>query len=190
MSPVSERPAPRPTPAPVTNWPRRLVVVFLVIAVFLVLAFVGASFLPRWWAHRVGDQVQGSIAAGILFGLAYGFVFTLLPLALLLLAAGRLRSRRLWLGALALAALLATPNLLTLGIVLGTGNGAHAGDRTLDVQAPAFRGASLAGALLAVGMLAFVVYLVVTRRHARGRLRRLQDASRRAASPPGTDTRG
>ena len=66
--------------------------------------------------------------------------------------------------ALALAVLLAIPNLMTLGIVLGTGNAAHAGDRILDVEAPAFRGATLVGALIALGMVGFVGYLVVSRR--------------------------
>ncbi len=69
--------------------------------------------------------------------------------------------------AIVVAAVLAIPNLMTLGIVLGRGNAAHAGERTLDVEAPAFRGASLAGALIALAMGAFVGYLVASRERAR-----------------------
>jgi hypothetical protein len=71
----------------------------------------------------------------------------------------------------AFALLLAIPNLLTLGIVLGVGNAAHAGDRILDVEAPAFRGASFAGALIAVGLATLVGYLMVSRARARDAVR-------------------
>ena len=30
----------------------------LAIALLIVLAFLGAAFLPRWWAQRVGNQVN------------------------------------------------------------------------------------------------------------------------------------
>ena len=56
---------------------------------------------------------------------------------------------------------------MTLGIVLGTGNAAHAGERILDVEAPAFRGATLAGALIALGMIGFVAFLMMSRRESR-----------------------
>ena len=78
--------------------------------------------------------------------------------------------RALVMGA-AFAVLLAIPNLLTLGIVLGVGNAAHAGDRVLDVEAPAFRGATLAGVLIAVGLAFFVGYLMISRARARGAVR-------------------
>jgi hypothetical protein len=55
---------------------------------------------------------------------------------------------------------------MTLGIVLGTGSGAHAGDRILDVEAPGFRGATLAGALIATGLVAVAWYLISSRRRA------------------------
>jgi MFS family permease len=184
------RPAPQARPpAAETRWRRRLVAGGVALAALVVLGLIGASFLPRWWAQRVGDQAQGSIAAGILLGLFYGFVFTLVPLALLGAAAlRRLRSWRLWLALLGLGALLAAPNLLTLGIVLGGGNAAHAGDRILDVEAPGFRGASLAGAIAAVVLLGFVGYLVASRRRARGRLRALQERAQRAAGTPSSPT--
>jgi hypothetical protein len=70
---------------------------------------------------------------------------------------------------------LAIPNLLTLGIVIGSGRAAHAGERTLDVDAPGFRGAGLAGAITAALVVAAVEYLLVSRRWTRRRL----DAARR-----------
>jgi hypothetical protein len=161
------------------TWKRRVVVAVVVASVVVLVTIAGEAFLPRWWAQRVGDQVQGSIAAGVFVGLFYGFVFTLLPLLLLWLAFAVFDSWRARGVALAVALLVAAPNLLTLGIVLGNGSGPHAGDRVLDVEAPAFRGASLAGALLAVACLAAAWYLLASRRRARRRL----EAGRTAVEP-------
>lgn len=152
------------------NWSRRVVIALVVAGGAFLLWLVGAAFLPRWWAQRIGDQVQGSIATGTFVGLFYGFVFTLLPLVIVVLAFRFLESWRWRVAAIALAVLAASPNLLTLGIVLGTGSGSHAGDRILDVEAPAFRGATLTGALLAAGLIAAAWYLVASRRRAVERL--------------------
>lgn len=81
-----------------------------------------------------------------------------------------------------MAVVLASPNLFTLGIVLGRGDAAHAGDRTLDVEAPGFRGGTLAGAILAALALLGVKYLLVSRQRAREELERV----RTEASPPST----
>jgi hypothetical protein len=152
------------------DWGRRAVWAGVALVVVLVGGLIASATVPRWWAQRVGDQVNGSITQGTLLGLFYGFVFTLLPIVILVLV---LRWRRSWrwvVFALVLAALVALPNLMTLGIVLGRGNAAHAGDRILDVEAPAFRGGSLAGALLAVALVAFMSYLLVSRGRAREKL--------------------
>jgi uncharacterized membrane protein len=96
----------------------------------IVLAVLaGSAFLPRWWSHRIADQAQGNFTAGISLGLFYGFVFTLLPLLVLRFAFRRRRSFRTWGIWVIVALVLALPNLVTLGIVLGTGNAAHAGRR-------------------------------------------------------------
>ena len=150
-----------------SDWKRKLVVTAAVVGGVLLLGLIASATIPRWWAQRIGDQVDGSIVAGTLVGLFYGFVFTFLPLLVL---ATVFRWRRTWRAlvmAAAFAILLAIPNLLTLGIVIGAGNAAHAGDRILDVEAPAFRGASLAGALLAAGLSLFVGYLLYSRGRAR-----------------------
>jgi hypothetical protein len=146
------------------------------------LALLGAAFLPRWWAQRIGDQVGGSITTGGFLGLFYGFVFTLLPLVVLWFAIRFLHTWRKRAVAVGVAVLLAAPNLLTLGIVLGTGNAAHAGDRTLDVEAPAFRGGTLAGALLAGACVGGAWYLVGSRRRAQRRADELEAPSGTASS--------
>jgi hypothetical protein len=129
-----------------------------------VLVVVASAFIPRWWAHRVGDYVNESFTRGILSGLVLGFVFTFVPLVVAWNGVRHLRSWRGRIVVLAVAALLAVPNVLTLSVVLGTGNAAHAGDRTLDVEAPGFRGASLAGALFAGALVAAPIYLIRKRR--------------------------
>jgi uncharacterized membrane protein (DUF373 family) len=148
---------------PHPNWSRRIVVSLVVLAGVTLIALLGAAFLPRWWAQRVADQTQGSFTSGTLVGLFYGFVFTLVPLALLWVALEIFRSWKIRIGALVVAAVLAVPNLLTLGIVLGGGSGAHAGDRILDVEAPFFRGATLIGVLVAIACLGATWYLVAWR---------------------------
>ncbi|MGH3111586.1 MAG: permease [Gaiellaceae bacterium] len=158
-----------------TNWRRKLVLTALAIGAVLLLGLIASATIPRWWAQQVGDQVDGSIVTGTLVGLFYGFVFTALPLLVLGAVALWRRSWRALVMATAFAVLLAIPNLLTLGIVLGVGNAAHAGDRILDVEAPAFRGASLAGALIAVGLALLVGYLVLSRARARDAARRERD---------------
>ena len=62
------------------------------------------------------------------------------------------------------ALIVATPNLLTLGIVLGSGNAAHAAERTLDVDGPGFRGGSTLGAVFAVFAFLAVGWLARSRR--------------------------
>jgi hypothetical protein len=137
----------------------------------LLLGLIASATIPRWWAQQIGDQVDGSIVAGTFVGLFYGFVFTALPLLVLGAVVLWRRTWRALVMGIVFAVLLAIPNLLTLGIVLGVGNAAHAGDRILDVEAPAFRGASLAGALIAVGLATLVGYLIVSRARARDAVR-------------------
>lgn len=164
------------------DWRRRLVVAGVVVVALVLAWLVVAATVPRWWAQRIGDQVGGSITHGVLVGLFYGFVFTLVPLAVLGLVLWWRPSAKVVALGTGVAVLLALPNLMTLGIVVGTGNAAHAGDRILDVEAPAFRGASLAGALLAAALLGGVAYLVVSRGRARAEARR---ARARAAGEDG-----
>jgi len=168
-------------------WAKRALVGICAVVLLIGLGFLGAAFLPRWWAHRVGDQVNGSIGGGVALGLFYGFVFTALPLGMLRYAFHKRRPWKTWGIQFLVAVVLAFPNLLTLGIVLGSGNAAHAGERTLDVEAPAFRSASLAGAVLAVVAAVLLQYLLASRRRTHQELTRLREelkAHKQQTPPP------
>jgi Kef-type K+ transport system membrane component KefB len=181
-----------PAPAPETHREhhsmRRITIGAMLLLVAVILFFLGAAFLPRWWAHRVGDQVGQSTASGIGIGLFYGSVFTFLPLLVLWFGFRKRRSWKVRLGVLVGAAILAIPNLLTLGIVIGSGNAAHAGERTLDVEAPYFRASTLLGAIGAAVIVVVLWYILLMRRrgkrteqHLRAELR-TRDAAAEAAS--------
>lgn len=164
-------PAAAPAPSPLR---RRLLIGVGVLVGIVLLYYIGGATVPRWWAHRIGDQVDGSGTAGVALGLFYGFVFTFLPLMVLTFALVRRRSWRARAWLIALAVLLALPNLFTLGIVLGTGSAAHAGERTLDVEAPYFRGATLVGAVIGALAVVGLRYLMLSRRRAKEREARLR----------------
>jgi hypothetical protein len=144
-----------------------------------------AAFLPRWWAQQTADVVSGRFTVGTFFGLFLGFAFTILPLVAVVFAVRRRRTRwRIRFVLLGVALVLAAPNLLTLSVVLGRGNAAHAGERIMDVEAPAFRGASLAGALIAIVVLALTLMLLASRRRNKRRLGSLRDELRRHNAEP------
>jgi hypothetical protein len=171
MSPTAGRPnvTDSETAARAASPLKRRVILTAVGIVLLVLGyFFAAAFLPRWWSHRVGAQSDGKFRGGVWWGLFYGVLFTVLPL---LVARQALRKRFNWkwkVGIVVGALILAAPNLMTLGIVLGNGKGAHAGQRTLDDQAPGFRGASLIGVMIAAVLFGGLLYLITSRRN-RGR---------------------
>jgi glucan phosphoethanolaminetransferase (alkaline phosphatase superfamily) len=158
------------------NW-RAWVFAGLALAVALLVAyFLLAMFVPRWWAQRIADMSgHGSFAKGISSGLLLGVVCTAVPLLLLLLTVltWRRRAGRFLAGAAAVVAVIvAAPNLMTLTIVLGASNAAHAGERVLDVDAPGFRGATLIGAIVAGVISLLVTVLAVLRRRRRSRRER------------------
>jgi HAMP domain-containing protein len=174
------------------NWRRRLIAACIAVLVVVLVGMIAWATVPRWWAQRVGDQVHGSMTQGVLAGLFCGFVFTLLPIIVVALV---LRWRRTWkaiLIAVVAALVLALPNLMTLAIVLGRGDAAHAGERIFDVEAPSFRTASLVGVLLAAACVLFVAYLLASRRRARSNARRaeLELLEAAAATPAGPKAQG
>jgi hypothetical protein len=165
------------------DWGRRLLWAGGLFVAVVVTTLIASATIPRWWAQRVGDQVDGSITQGTTLGLVYGFVFTFLPILVIVLL---LRWRTTWRTiavALVLGLAFALPNLMTLSIVLGQGNAAHAGDRILDVEAPAFRGGTLAGAVIAAILVGFMGYLLWSRDHARSKAERARDDLRDATAP-------
>jgi hypothetical protein len=152
-------------------WAKRAIGAVVALLVFVIAYFVLAAFVPRWWAQRVAGLAEGGISRGILWGLVFGILCTAVPLVLLAwtwqVRGWRFR-RGLQVPLSIIALLVAIPNLMTLSIVLGNGNAAHAGERILDVDAPGFRGASLIGAI--IGALVFIFFLVgVARYRKRGR---------------------
>jgi hypothetical protein len=165
------------------SWKRWLAYTAIVVAVVIVGGWVGAAFVPRWWSQRVADRVEGSIWSGSSLGVFYGFVFTLLPLVVVAWAFRKRRSWKAWLAFAALAIVLALPNLFTLGIVLGGGNAAHAGERTLDVEAPGFRNGTAVGAILAVLAFGVLWWLLRSRRSARRELERMRAEARERTEP-------
>jgi hypothetical protein len=169
------------------NWGRRIVVAMVAVLGGLLAYVIGAAVLPRWWAQRVGDFVDGGITVGATLGVFVGFVFTLLPLVVLAAAFRWRGSWRRWVLFLVAALLVAAPNLMTLGIVAGDGSAAHAGERILDVDGPGFRGGTLVGVLLGAAVFAVFAYLVLSRRSTRRRVTRMEDehaAAAAGAAPP------
>ncbi|MEE2032128.1 hypothetical protein [Rhodococcus chondri] len=150
---------------------KRAIGAVVAVLVVVIAYFVLAAFVPRWWAQRIAGLAEGGISRGILWGLVFGVLCTAVPLVLLAWTwqvRGWRFHRGLQVPLSIIALLVAVPNLMTLSIVLGNGNAAHAGERILDVDAPGFRGASLVGAI--IGVLVFVLFLVgVARYRKRGR---------------------
>ena len=147
-------------------WAKKTLVVVVTLAVLVIAYFVLAAFVPRWWAQRIAGLAEGGFARGILWGLSFGLLCTAIPLILFacIWQGRRWKHHRVLQILLAVAALvIALPNLMTLSIVLGGSNAAHAGERILDVDAPGFRGASLVGAI--VGALACVIFFVAVNRY-------------------------
>lgn len=137
------------------------IITWLVLLAGLGLAWLlGSAVIPRWWAQRLGNLIDGRLIFGSFFGFAMGALFTILPLVALALGWRFRGGFKRALIFVVLAVLLAAPNLATLGIVLGSGNAAHAGERILDVDGPGLRGGTLVGsvigALLTFGFLALV----------------------------------
>lgn len=143
-------------------WAKRAIGIAVLVVVLVIAYFVLAAYLPRAWAQNLGSLIDGSFAAGILWGLVIGLICSFVPLLLLQGAVSAFRRHRfkpVQIGLVILGVIVMIPNLLTLSVVLGGNNAAHAGERILDVEAPGFRGASLVGVV--IGVLLFLAAWVV-----------------------------
>ncbi|MUM17967.1 permease [Mycobacterium sp. CBMA271] len=173
------------------RWRAHLIAAVALLLALAVLYFALSAFIPRWWAQRIGDMSgHGSFAKGIGSGLMLGLICTGIPLLLVMSAflLWRRRGGKFFAGVLApLALIIAVPNLMTLTIVLGTSDSAHAGERVLDVEAPGFRGATAIGAIVALLIVLVVVYVVVRnrRRRAKAEKQRVREAA--VAQDPATE---
>ncbi len=153
----------------------RRVLFFVIGAAVLVIAYlIGAAVLPRWWAQRVSNVIDGRLVFGKMLGFSVGLIFTLLPLFILATGWRFKKSWRRALGFVVAALVAAAPNLLTLGIVIGSGNAAHAGERILDVDGPGFRGGSLVGAIVGVVIAMAVLWLIGSRRRNKRKAKELK----------------
>ncbi|WP_067518512.1 permease [Nocardia uniformis] len=168
------------------KWRNRIIGGLILAAVLWLTYVILAAFIPRWWAQRIAEMVGGGFGKGIWYGLILGIVCTAVPLLLLLSSVmiWKKRAGRFIAGAMAILAIVtAVPNLMTLTIVLGNSNAAHAGERILDVDAPGFRGACLAGAIIAAALFALVAFLVVRRGLRRHRAIKERSAPEKQSAP-------
>jgi len=131
------------------SWNFRAGLALALLVLLLVGYFVGVALVPREWARFIGNRVDGRLWAGTTYGLLLGFVCTVLSLAVLR-QAFRPMSWAMRGVILVLWAAVSVPNLMTLGIVVGDGKAAHAGERILDVDGPGFRAATALGTGAAV----------------------------------------
>lgn len=157
------------------NWKKTLILSGVALVLLVAAYFILGAFIPRWWSQRIGSAVHGSLTTGTLLGLCLGFTFTLVPLFVLTLAVRPRTGWRWRIGWIVLALILAAPNLCTLTVVAGGGSGAHAGQRTMDVDAPAFRGASLIGVIVGAAFYALLMFFILRRRPGRGKRGKAKD---------------
>jgi hypothetical protein len=155
------------------SWKTKLIFAVVVLALAALAYLFAVTIVPRWWAQRVGEQVDGKISKGVAWGLFYGIVFTFLPL-LVARQAVRKVSWAMRIAFLVAAAVLALPNLLTLGVVVGNGSAAHAAERVLDVEAPAFRAWTLTGAIFSALLAGGAFALMASGRRNRHKVKELK----------------
>lgn len=154
------------------------------LLVVLVVAYlILSATIPRWWSQRMGDLIRGHLTLGALLGVLFGLLCTLLPLVILWFG---LRKRRSWkarVAWVAFALVVALPNLMTLSVVAGSGSGAHAGQRVMDVNAPWFRGGTLVGVIAAAALFVTFMVLWIRRRRRKRRAAGTAGAPATAAAP-------
>ncbi|MGJ3192846.1 hypothetical protein FQP90_20025 [Paenarthrobacter nitroguajacolicus] len=139
------------------NWGVKIILILVALLVAVAAYFILGAILPRWWSDVIAGQIRRDLGASVLVGMFYGFVFTFLPL---LVAWQATRKSVGWpwkIVILLVAVAIATPNLLTAGIVFGSTESAHAGQRTLSVDAGFFTTWTAVSAIAAV-----VVFIAVT----------------------------
>lgn len=139
------------------NWGVKTILILVAVLVAVAAYFILGAVLPRWWSDVIAGQIRRDLGASVLVGMFYGFVFTFVPL-LVAWQATRKAVSWPWKIALVLVAVaIATPNLLTAGIAFGSTESAHAGQRTLSVDAGFFTTWTAISAVAAV-----VVFIAVT----------------------------
>ncbi|WOC12310.1 hypothetical protein [Gordonia sp. MP11Mi] len=140
------------------------------VVIIVIGYFVLQRLLPDWWGTTMGNRINRSVTSGTFWGLFFGIIGSALPLLLALLAIFSIgktpRNIASWLlGVVSL--LLLVPNLLTLAIVVGSGQGANAGRLHLDLDGPGFRGATLVGVIIGIVIGVAADFYLLGRRRAK-----------------------
>lgn len=140
------------------------------VIIVVIAYFILQRLLPDWWGTRMGTRIDRSLTTGTLWGLFYGVLGSAVPLLLALLAVFSIgrgpRNIMSWVMGL-VALLLLVPNLLTLAVTIGGGQGAQAGRLQLDLLGPGFRGATLIGVILGIVIGVAVDFYLLGRRRAK-----------------------
>jgi len=155
IPPVSDHPAPARPAADADRadadhavpWSTRLILTFVVLVALVAGGLIATARLADAWARRIVGAVIAVVAGWLLGRVVHRHA--------------RWWARLVW---LVLAAVVAGPALVTLGITLGGDDATRAARRLLDDGAPAFRGALAAGMVLGA-VLAVVRVLSRARRH-------------------------
>lgn len=155
-------------------WRRRVILGVLLVVIAVVGYFVATSFLLRWWANRVAALAHGAFRWGVWWGLVFGVACTMIAVLVARQAVWQQVGWKAKAWILVAALLLAGPNLMTLGIVLGNGSGARDGQRRLDADGPGFRGATLVGVIVGAVLLVALEFLLAGRRRRRRELTQLR----------------
>lgn len=134
---------------PAPRWGLRIGLGAGAIVVAVAAYAILSTYLPVWWATTIKGQANGDLGTGMLLGLFYGFVFTFVPLVVLWQARHRKVTWPWKAVILAAAIVLATPNLLTLGIYASNSSSALRARNMLDNDATWFPGWSLGSAIAA-----------------------------------------
>jgi hypothetical protein len=180
---IDRRVADKPSIDP-AQWVKRAVLAIVVVCAAYIGFRISAAFFPRWWAQRVADLAQGEFVAGTIWGLFYGFVFTFVPLLLLVQVRRRFFNWTWRIVVAVVALLLAAPNWLTLSVVAGNSRAAHAGERIFDVDAPGFRAGTLIGVCVAAVLAILLTAASITTKRRKNEVKRLRgerDELKRAA---------
>lgn len=141
------------------NWGVKIILILVALLVAVAAYFILGAILPRWWSDVVAGQIRRDLGASVLVGMFYGFVFTFVPLVVAWQATHKAVSWPWKIVILLAAVAIATPNLLTAGIVFGSTESAHAGQRTLSVDAGFFTTWTAISAVAAAAIFAVVTVL-------------------------------
>lgn len=158
------------------NWGVKIILILVALLVAVAAYFILGAILPRWWSDVVAGQIRRDLGASVLVGMFYGFVFTFVPLVVAWQATHKAVSWPWKIVILLAAVAIATPNLLTAGIVFGSTESAHAGQRTLSVDAGFFTTWTAISAVAAAVIFAVVTVLWALWRRRGKQMRALRQA--------------